>query len=219
MAKLYVSNKDESARIFKSDFLEFFSKVHWTVPIIFYVPFILLFLYLGLYSYEIGWGESAVVFLAGIVVWSIVEYLLHRFLFHYHPKSEWAKKVHWTFHGVHHDYPQDSKRLVMPPAVSIPLALLFYLLFNALFGTAYNMPFFAGFLTGYVAYDTIHYAIHHFAFKNKIMLALKQHHMKHHYVEPDEGFGVSLPLWDHVFGTTYTVDKKKTIRQLDNHIK
>jgi sterol desaturase/sphingolipid hydroxylase (fatty acid hydroxylase superfamily) len=39
--------------------------------------------------------------------------------------------------------------------------------------------------------------------KNKFWLAIKNHHMIHHYKHDNLGFGVSQPVWDHVFGTTF----------------
>lgn len=201
--KLFVSNKDESARMFESDFMEFFTKVHWTVPLWLYVPIILIMLYLSAFTFNISILNILLLFVAGVIFWTFTEYILHRFLFHYHPKSEIGKKIFWTFHGVHHDYPQDSKRLVMPPSVSIPLATIFYFLFYFVFPNNLNLPFFSGFLIGYLIYDISHYAIHHFAFRNKFFLKIKKHHMTHHYVSPDEGFGVSSPFWDDIFKTNF----------------
>lgn len=207
MPKQFVSNKDESVRMFKSDLMEFLSKVHWTVPLIVYIPIITFLIYRAIAIFEINIFETVILFLSGIFVWTFAEYMLHRFLFHYQPKNEWAKRIHWMFHGVHHDYPQDSKRLVMPPAVSIPLATIFFYIFLFIFGKALVNPFFAGFLLGYLFYDMIHYGVHHFGFKAKWLLALKSHHMKHHYIEPNDGFGVSSPLWDIIFGTSYKNQK------------
>ena len=203
MAKKYVSNKDETVRMFKSDFLEAFSKVHWTVPLWVFVPIILFFLYRSIFVFEIEAGTIVLYIVIGLAIWTITEYLLHRFIFHYKPSSKIGKKLHFIFHGVHHDYPKDSKRLVMPPSVSIPLATLFYFLFDAAFGSMLVSPFFAGFLVGYLFYDITHYAIHHFNMKSKFWLAIKNHHMLHHYKYDDKGFGVSQPLWDHVFKTTF----------------
>ena len=106
-------------------------------------------------------------------------------------------------HGVHHDYPNDSKRLVLPPSVSIPLAVLFYFLFNALLGPALAAPFYAGFVTGYLVYDMIHYAVHHADIKSKWFIELKTHHLKHHFKDPDKGYGVSSKIWDKIVGTDY----------------
>lgn len=206
MTKKYISNKDETVRMFKSDLFEAFSHVHWTIPIIFYSPVVLFFLYRSFFVFQLGIGDVVLYFVIGLFIWTFTEYTLHRFIFHFHFKSEFGKKIHFIFHGVHHDYPKDSKRLVMPPAVSIPLALLFYFLFYYIFGPVYVAPFFSGFILGYIFYDTTHYAIHHFNMKNKFWLAIKNHHMLHHYKHDDKGFGVSQPAWDHVFGTTFPKD-------------
>ena len=108
--KLYVSNKKETTRMFRSDFIEFFSRVHWTVPLWIFLPIIGIFLYYALNRFSLPAGGVAFALLAGLFTWTLTEYSLHRFLFHMNPKSEWGKKIHWTFHGVHHDYPSDPLR-------------------------------------------------------------------------------------------------------------
>jgi len=199
--KHYVSNKDESARLFQSGFLELFTHVHPTIPLIVYLPVIGYCLYDAATSPLIPVAGIFGLFVGGLTVWTITEYLLHRYVFHYEPKSDWGKQLHFLMHGVHHDYPNDSLRLVMPPVVSLPLAALFYGLFYVVVGGTGVLPFFAGFLTGYLCYDMIHYATHHFAMKGRIGLWLKHHHMKHHYQTDDYNYGVSSPIWDFVFDT------------------
>jgi len=130
MAKLYVSNKDESARLFGSGFLEIFTHVHWSVPIIVYLPVVVYCLAISPATGILSTTGIIMEFVAGLFVWTLTEYLLHRFVFHYEPKTGWGKRLHFLMHGVHHDYPQDSKRLVMPPVISIPLAALFLGLFS-----------------------------------------------------------------------------------------
>jgi 4-hydroxysphinganine ceramide fatty acyl 2-hydroxylase len=208
MAKLYVSNKDESARLFKSDFMEMFSHVHWSVPIILYSPVVAYLLYRATLEPAITRSIGVGLVLGGVFTWTLTEYLLHRFVFHYQPKSKWGQYLHFMMHGVHHAYPNDSKRLVMPPAVSIPLATLFYLLFRLILGPVYAAPFFAAFIFGYICYDEIHYATHHAPMKGATLLKLKHHHVRHHYHDPEKGFGVSSPLWDYVFGTLDEVGEK-----------
>lgn len=203
MPKNYVSNKDETVRMFESDFMEFFSRVHWSVPLYFYLPVIFYLLYdsavlAGLPALSIFYWS-----IFGLAIWTLTEYVLHRFVFHYVPKSKTGLRLHFIMHGVHHDYPKDSKRLVMPPSVSIPLAAFFYFLFLYLIGPVSISPFFAGFLVGYLMYDMTHYAIHYYNTKNKFWLYIKNHHMKHHYQDSGKGFGVSQPAWDYVFGTTF----------------
>ena len=199
--KKYVSNKDESARLFESDFLELFTHVHPVVPLMIYVPGIVYFLARAVPDASLTSIGIAGLFALGIGVWTLTEYLLHKHIFHYEPSSVWGKRLHFLMHGVHHDYPNDSKRLVMPPVVSIPLATLFYVMFHPLLGPSGVGPFFAGFLFGYLCYDMIHYATHHFAMKGPVGLWLKHHHMRHHYQDNEMFFGVSSPLWDFVFRT------------------
>ncbi len=209
MAKNFVSNKDETVRMFKSDFMEALSKVHPSVPVIIYLPVILYMFYMSVFKFEISASGIIGLFVFGIFVWTLTEYLLHRFVFHLKLKSELGKRIHFIFHGVHHDYPSDSKRLVMPPSVSIPLAVIFYFLFYYLIGNIFVHPFFAGFLTGYLFYDMTHYAVHHFNMHSKFWLAIKHHHIKHHFQDSEKGYGVSSPLWDEVFGTTFSEKEER----------
>ena len=203
MPKNFVSNKDETVRMFENDFLEALSRVHWTVPLWVFVPIIMILLYRGIYIFSLPMTEIILLVIYGLIVWTFTEYTLHRFVFHYQPRSSVGKRIHFLIHGVHHDYPKDSKRLVMPPSISLPLATFFYLLFRALIGNTYLMPFFAGFLTGYLFYDITHYAIHHFNMHGKFWLWIKNHHSKHHYQNSNLGYGVSQPTWDYIFGTTF----------------
>lgn len=201
--KTFVSGKDESVRMFKNDALDAVSRVHWWVPLVMYVPVALFFLYQAIFDYHVAWYEILGLFSLGVVVWTLAEYVLHRFIFHLKPKSKFGERIHFLFHGVHHDYPNDSKRLVMVPSISIPLALVFYGLFYLILGKALVAPFFVGFVIGYLAYDMTHYAVHHANFKSKYFRKLKEHHMRHHFQDPEHGFGVSNRFWDVVFGTKY----------------
>ncbi len=198
----YVSNKDETVRMFESDFMEFFSHVHPATPLVIYLPVVGYMLYRSSAHYDVTSATIGGLVLLGIFIWTFLEYTLHRWVFHYDPTTEWGKRIHFIVHGVHHDYPNDGTRLVMPPAVSIPLALFFYIIFLALFGAAYAPAVFAGMVVGYLWYDMLHYATHHFSMKRGVWLRLKQYHMRHHYGDEHTGYGVSSPLWDYVFRTT-----------------
>ena len=200
MAQRFVSNKNESVRMFESDFMELFSHVHPVTPLVIYVPVIGYLLHLAVSQRGLSIGAAAGLFALGVLIWTLVEYTMHRCVFHYEPRSGWGKKLHFLVHGVHHDYPQDSSRLVMPPVVSIPLALIFYGLFLGVFGHLAPAAF-AGLLFGYLCYDMIHYATHHLSMKRGMWLWLKQYHMRHHYKDDHSGYGVSSPVWDYVFRT------------------
>ena len=213
MTKQFVSNKDETVRMFENNYLEAMSKIHFTVPLFIYLPVVAFFLYLSIALYSLMFITILSLMLLGIVVWTLTEYTLHRFIFHFVPKSAWGKKIHFIFHGVHHDYPNDSKRLVMPPSVSMPLAIIFYFLFKLILGSVLVSPFFVGFIIGYVFYDMTHYAIHHYNMHSKFWLFIKNHHMKHHYKDSSKGYGVSSPVWDEIIGTNFAKDKKVQVQK------
>src|SRR5256885_3138849 len=201
MERLYVSKKNESVRMFKSDFMEFFSHVHPATPLVIYLPVVAYMLYLALGRNRLSILAVVALFLLGMLVWTLLEYVIHRWVFHYEPTTRVGKKLHFIVHGVHHDYPNDARRLVMPPSVSVPLAFLFYGIFLLIFGRFASSAF-AGLVFGYVCYDMLHYATHHFPMKRGVLLWLKQYHLRHHYKDDHVGYGISSPLWDHVFRTT-----------------
>jgi sterol desaturase/sphingolipid hydroxylase (fatty acid hydroxylase superfamily) len=201
--KRFVSRERETLRMFENRFMEFFSKVHWTVPIALYLPLIGFLLWISANKLNLKWFGIWGAFLSGIAFWTLVEYLLHRFVFHYHPKSQFGKRIFWILHGVHHDYPSDPLRLVMPPIVSAPLAVIFYFLFVSTLGTSLAPPVMSGFTLGYLAYDVSHYAIHHFTFKGSFFGRIREHHLRHHFKDSERGFGVSSAVWDRIFKTAF----------------
>jgi sterol desaturase/sphingolipid hydroxylase (fatty acid hydroxylase superfamily) len=140
-------------------------------------------------------------FIAGMLAWTVAEYFLHRYVFHWTNGTAWGKRIHFLLHGVHHDYPSDRDRLVMPLLTSVPLAVIFYTLFVVVLGRAIAEPAFAGFVVGYLFYDGTHFFVHHFVPKGRWGKFLRRHHMTHHFADHDGGFGVSSPLWDLVFRT------------------
>ena len=197
--KNFVSNSSESTRMFRSTFLEIFSKVHFSIPLFIYIPIILFLGWKGFAAEGATLSGIILSLFSGLLSWTLTEYVLHRFVFHFMPSSNWGKRLHFIFHGVHHDYPNDAKRLVLPPSVSIPLTVLFYYLFSQTIPAPYLNSFFATYLTGYLCYDMFHYAFHHGNFSNPILKKLKQQHMMHHYSDSDHGYGVTSGLWDIVF--------------------
>jgi sterol desaturase/sphingolipid hydroxylase (fatty acid hydroxylase superfamily) len=207
MPKNYVSNDSSSIRMFRNGFMESLSKVHYSVPLFIYIPVIAVFVYRSFIVAQNRAGWFFLYLAAGLFIWTITEYILHRYIFHFVPKSKWGLRLHFIFHGVHHDYPRDAKRLVMPPSASIPLALLFYILFRVLLPAHMMDAFFAGFLVGYLVYDMTHYAIHHANFKNPLLKRIKQHHMLHHYADSSKGYGVSSSLWDIFFQSGFNNKK------------
>src|SRR5437764_9569724 len=149
MMRLYVSNKNESVPMFQSRFMEFFSHVHPATPLVIYLPVIAYFLYQALWQKSLSPLFVTGLFAFGILIWTLLEYVIHRCVFHYEPKSRSGKFLHFMVHGVHHDYPNDGSRLVMPPFGCIPLAVLFYLLIMLMFGQVAPVIF-GGFVCVYV---------------------------------------------------------------------
>ena len=99
----YVSNKDETVRMFESDFIEFFSRVHPATPLVLYMPVVGYMFYLSLWQRKLSILAVAGLFLLGVLLWTLVEYLIHRYIFHYEPKSSFGKRLHYIIHGIHHD--------------------------------------------------------------------------------------------------------------------
>jgi len=210
-----VRHDEPPLRLFKSDFLEFFTHIHPAVVLLLFVPVVLFFLSRGIL--ELGQRASVMPVVAlyglGFIVWTLVEYVMHRHVFHYEPKGPVLKTVWFLLHGVHHEQPQCKTRLVMPPILSIPLAFFFYGLFYLMADVVLKRPhavapLYAGFITGYLAYDMLHYAEHHLSMKWGFLKHLKRYHLLHHFKTPEVRFGVSSPLWDVVFGTLPKETKK-----------
>ncbi len=208
MAHLPITHSDEPIRLFESNFLEFFTHIHPAVIVVIWLPVAVFFLVRGIVLRPTGASLVFIpaAFITGLFLWTIAEYTLHRFVFHYEPRNPTEEKIVFLFHGIHHAQPQDKTRLVMPPVVSIPLALVFYGLFVLVLGRLFGAPqwiapTFSGFITGYLIYDLTHYATHHFPMRTGYPKYIKRYHMMHHYKTPDRRFGVSSPLWDLIFHT------------------
>lgn len=214
MKKHYVSNSETSSRMFKSGILEAISKVHFSVPLFVFVPVIVYCLFTAYMISDLSIVNACLYYILGLLVWTITEYVMHRFIFHYEPKTNFGRRCHFIFHGVHHDYPKDRFRLVLPPIVSVPLATMFYFIFSRFLTGGSFFVFFAAFINGYLIYDMLHYAIHHIHIKGKLWNILKTHHLKHHYVHPERGYGVSSPIWDKLARTEFPEDSKSSPKSL-----
>jgi dihydroceramide fatty acyl 2-hydroxylase len=188
-----------SPPMFENRWLDRLSRVHPATPLVIYVPIIAVLLATA--GGRMAVGALALAVVAGYLVWTLTEYWLHRVVFHFEPDHPIGRRAHWIIHGVHHDHPNDPKRLVMPPGASIPLALLFTALFVLVVGSPEWMPFEAGFLGGYLIYDMTHYYLHHHKPRTRVGRWLRELHMRHHFQDDTSGFGISAPYWDKAFGT------------------
>ena len=189
-----------SPPMFESRLLDALSRVHPIVPVLIFVP--------GIAVLE-AWGLSYVsvpvavgLLIAGYALWTLFEYWLHRIVFHFEPQDGLGARMHWIIHGVHHDHPNDPLRLVMPPAVSVPLGASVFGVLYLIFGARYAPGLGAGFFAGYLVYDMMHYYLHHFHPSGRMGRMLRERHMRHHFQDETRGFGISAPYWDEVFGTS-----------------
>jgi sterol desaturase/sphingolipid hydroxylase (fatty acid hydroxylase superfamily) len=198
--------RNERARMFESDFFEFFSKVHPVVPFVFYVPIAVGLLGWSLYS-GLSTPLMGVCFLPlGWLTWQLMEYFLHKSLFHWEGNGPFTRKIHDILHGYHHKYPDDDSRLVMPLSASIPLAL-------AIGGGLYlvgrpgaTLPYFVGIVLGYLWYDFTHWSTHYRKPLTAWGKSVRSHHMAHHFNDPQKNFGISHKWIDAVLGTTRVRD-------------
>lgn len=191
-----------SAPLF-GNFLEPLSKTAWWVVPMIWCPCVAYGLYLANAGYS-NVFEQSLYFLFGFGLWSLIEYVLHRFLFHldeWLPDNRVGLTLHFLLHGIHHYLPMDKYRLVMPPTLFAILASPFWKLAHTLFPNWYTATtIYCGGVFGYICYDLTHYFLHHqnlpFWYKE-----LKKYHLAHHFLDYELGFGVTSKFWDQVFGT------------------
>ncbi|MCW3056455.1 MAG: fatty acid hydroxylase [Solirubrobacterales bacterium] len=189
-----------SPPMFESRVLDALSRVHPAVPVVIFLPAIVAMAAWSLANASVPVTVGALA--GGYALWTLFEYWLHRLVFHFEPKEGLGARMHWIIHGVHHDHPNDPMRLVMPPAVSIPLGAAVFGLLYLIFGTDYAPGLGAGFFAGYLVYDMMHYYLHHFRPRGPLGRMLRERHMRHHFQDDTRGFGISAPYWDEVFRTS-----------------
>ncbi|WP_026608108.1 sterol desaturase family protein [Methylocapsa acidiphila] len=190
-----------SPRLFENPLLDKLSRVHWSTPLFVYVPVVACLTVASLRLFDVTsvLGGAAL----GYLIWTLTEYFGHRFLFHYEFPGAFGARIHLLIHGIHHVHPNDPLRLVMPALLSGPIMLIAYAILRLVFGSSLVYPVLTGFILGYLAYDMVHYYVHHGDPKTRVALALRRVHMLHHFRDPKRGFGVSAPWWDYVFGTAH----------------
>lgn len=200
------SRLSASPRLFENPLLDKLSRVHWSAPLFLYFPVIAILAWLGFANMSAAAVVAATVL--GYAIWTITEYLGHRYLFHTEFPGKLGARLHFLMHGVHHVHPNDPLRLVMPPLLSLPIMLIALVVARLLFGLPLAYPTLMGFIIGYIAYDMVHYYVHHGDPKTRLGLTLRRMHMLHHFRAPDRYYGVSAPYWDYVFRTQYVPPEK-----------
>lgn len=193
-------NNKGTKTLFDNPVLERLSRTHISIPISLFVLYSGGLLYWSIANTSISVGMTTLLFFTGLLTFTLVEYLAHRYIFHMSTYTELRKKLQYAFHGVHHDYPKDKDRLAMPPLMSLTIATILLFLFKLIMGD-FTYGFLPGFLMGYASYLFVHYIVHAYQPPKNIFKKLWVHHGIHHYKNDEKAFGVSSPLWDYIFRT------------------
>lgn len=205
------SKKSDTERLFNNPFLERMTRTHIAVPVSLFFIYGIGLLVWGLINTSVSIGLTIALFFVGWLVYSWVEYQIHRRIFHLPLTTNARKKFQYTVHGVHHDHPKDKDRLAMPPLLSITLGTIVLVFFKAIIGN-FAFALVAGFLVGYGSYLLVHYVVHIFPPPKNIFRQLWINHSIHHYRDGSIIFGVSSPLWDYIYGTMGKVTKEEVNR-------
>ncbi|MBD2751347.1 sterol desaturase family protein [Spirosoma validum] len=185
-------------KLFDNPILEALSRTHIMVPISMWLILSASLVWYAFTYTDMDNSTIGLLFLAGLFVFTLFEYVLHRYLYHLAPTTPKRAKIQYTFHGVHHEYPKDKTRLAMPPALAIFVAAFFFGLFFVMMGEA-AYAFFPGFLVGYTGYLATHFIVHAYAPPKNFFKQLWINHSVHHYKNPESNYGVSSPMWDYIF--------------------
>lgn len=157
---------------------------------------------LALSQSALGYGTRVFWFAFGVFVWTFLEYVIHRWVFHYEPTTEVGKALMGRFHIQHHADPADQTQVCIPPVL---VAFFWGALFinMVLFGGNRDASLLVtcGIAIMMVIYDICHFSTHYHKATNRLLKGLKKHHMLHHFSNHSRRFGVTSPFWDYVFRT------------------
>jgi sterol desaturase/sphingolipid hydroxylase (fatty acid hydroxylase superfamily) len=190
---------EQSPKLFKHPLLELLTKTRlWIIWIVYSsVNLVLLGVFINYFKGSIT--ASIGFFVAGFFTWTFGEYVLHRFVYHKIKDASYDEGLQYVFHGIHHQYPSDDDRIILPPVPGLLIAAGFLGLYYLIMGEV-AFPFSAGFLMGYLTYISIHWMVHSKPVSKRVPFWWN-HHNIHHYQQHDKAFGVTTPIWDMVFGT------------------
>lgn len=199
MSEIRIQNKG-TKELFENPILEKLSRTHISIPLIIFFGYAGGLLYWSVTHTGLSVSLTTLLFFVGWLTFSLVEYLVHRYVFHMATYTKLREKFQYTMHGVHHEFPKDKDRLAMPPLLSVTIATILLLLFRLVMGD-FVFAFLPGFFVGYACYLGVHYMVHAYQPPKNFLKALWVNHGVHHYKNGEIVFGVSSPLWDYIFGT------------------
>ncbi len=189
-----------SARLFENATLERLTHTHIAGPLTIFFSVAAVSLYYSLSRGLLNGLSAFGLFLGGWLLFTLAEYLMHRYVYHLDASTPARAKFQYTMHGVHHEFPKDKTRLAMPPILTVFVASLLFFIFRFTLGNA-GFGVLAGFVFGYALYLFVHYSIHVYAPPKNFLKFWWHHHAMHHYRQEEVAFGVSTTLWDHIVGT------------------
>ena len=189
-----------SKQLFNNPILEKLTRTHISIPLTIFFTYAGGLLYWNTLHTSLSLTTTLILFFTGVIAFTWVEYMVHRYVFHMKTYTQLRIKMQYTMHGVHHEFPKDKERLAMPPLLSITIATVLLLIFKVLMGD-FVFAFLPGFIVGYAFYLSVHYMVHAFPPPKNFLKALWVNHSVHHYKDGEVVFGVSSPLWDYIYGT------------------
>jgi len=139
-------------------------------------------------------GTWLTVFVLAIAAWTLIEYLLHRFVFHELP---YIRDLHARHHA-------DQRALLGTPLWVSLLGhgVLGFVPAFLLFGFGIASAISAGLMSGYLWYICAHHAVHHWPSQpGSYLYGLRHRHALHHHHDTERNFGVTSGFWDRVLGT------------------
>ena len=151
---------------------------------------------------EFSWRRNLLFIGLGVLSWMLIEYVLHRFVFHFNARSVFGKKLLYAAHLSHHENPRATNQFFSSLVLSLPIATAYFLLVWVGIGSLQSASYvFAGLAAGYFCYEWLHFQAHHRRPRLRLFKYLRTYHLLHHHETPEQRFGVSSPLFDLLLGT------------------
>ncbi len=210
--KLFLSNKDMPKERMDNEVFSFFYVLNPHIPFYVFTPIAIAMLALSIYC---GLNVLGIImgFMVALAFWTVFEYSMHRYFFHWESEQSFFKKMMYTIHHGHHDYPNDKRLMLVHPIISVAAYLGIWGIAFLLAGH-YAHPFMMGLAVCYMFYDWLHYASHNYNYNSPFFQKLKMHHLHHHYTDHDKNFGFTTFIWDYIMKTLL----KRPVRKKKNKL-
>ena len=183
------------------------------IPFYFYTPLALGLGVAAMISETRSLTSILFLFLTGVLTWALIEYCLHRLVFHFDAQSEKGRSFVYGMHLSHHENPKTMDDLFASLRLSLPIVLLYCSLAWALMRSWQAVVYlFIGLTAGYFSYEFLHYQAHHRTPRLRVFRYLKTYHLLHHHQTSALRFGVTSPLFDYLFGTFKSPRQNRSVR-------